>query len=144
MRSTDHPSWTVLFTTNVGACTCGALIIQLLIKTCVRGADLTSSKPIKWVAGTQFAQITPKGTPLKIKGCLKTQRTSENEQAQIVKHFGSKEVPMLRKLLREESGQDMIEYALLASFISIVAIAALRLIGPLIVAIYEDIQGALT
>ena len=51
---------------------------------------------------------------------------------------------MLRKLLREESGQDMIEYALLASFISIVAIAALRLIGPLIVAIYEDIQGALT
>jgi len=67
----------------------------------------------------------------------------KGEQAQKVKHYFSEEVPMLRKLFCEESGQDMIEYALLASFISIVAIATLRLIGPLIVAIYEDIQGAL-
>jgi len=67
----------------------------------------------------------------------------QDEQAHILKHFYSEEVPMLRKLFSEESGQDMIEYALLASFISIVAIAALRLIGPLIVAIYEDIQGSL-
>jgi Flp pilus assembly pilin Flp len=68
---------------------------------------------------------------------------SLKDPAQVINHFYSEEVPMLRKLLREESGQDMIEYALLASFISIVAIATLRLIGPLIVIIYEEIQTAL-
>jgi Flp pilus assembly pilin Flp len=51
---------------------------------------------------------------------------------------------MLKKLIRGEKGQDMVEYALLASFISIVAIAALRLIGPLVNAIYVAIQAALT
>jgi len=50
---------------------------------------------------------------------------------------------MLNRLFRDEKGQDMVEYALLASFISIVAIATLRLIGPLIVGIYQDIQAAL-
>ena len=54
------------------------------------------------------------------------------------------EVPMLRKLFCSESGQDMIEYALLTSFISIVAIAVLRLIGPLVSIIYENIVGALS
>ncbi len=54
------------------------------------------------------------------------------------------EVPMLRKLFYNESGQDMIEYALLASFISIVAIATLRLIGPLVSTIYENIVAALS
>jgi Flp pilus assembly pilin Flp len=51
---------------------------------------------------------------------------------------------MLRRFVREEDGQDMVEYALLASFISIVAIATLRLIGPLVSAIYVRIQAALT
>jgi Flp pilus assembly pilin Flp len=51
---------------------------------------------------------------------------------------------MLSKLIRDEKGQDMVEYALLASFISIVAIATLRLIGPLVDGIYVDIQTALT
>lgn len=51
---------------------------------------------------------------------------------------------MFSKLIRDEKGQDMVEYALLASFISIVAIATLRLIGPLVDAIYVDIQNALT
>jgi pilus assembly protein Flp/PilA len=50
----------------------------------------------------------------------------------------------LRRFIREESGQDMVEYALLASFISIVAIAALRAIGPLVNAIYVRVQTALT
>jgi Flp pilus assembly pilin Flp len=56
----------------------------------------------------------------------------------------SQEVRMLRKLIRDEKGQDMVEYALLASFISIVAIATLRLIGPLIDGIYQDIEAALS
>jgi Flp pilus assembly pilin Flp len=51
---------------------------------------------------------------------------------------------MLFKLIRDEKGQDMVEYALLASFISIVAIATLRLIGPLVDGIYQDIEDALT
>lgn len=48
------------------------------------------------------------------------------------------------RFLREEDGQDMVEYALLASFISIVAIVAIRAIGPLVNTIYENIQTALT
>jgi len=46
--------------------------------------------------------------------------------------------------LRKDDGQDMVEYALLASFISIVAIVALRAIGPLVRTIYTNIQTALT
>ena len=51
---------------------------------------------------------------------------------------------MLKKFFRDERGQDMIEYALLGAFISIVAIVTLRLIGPLVVDIYEGIEDALT
>jgi pilus assembly protein Flp/PilA len=50
----------------------------------------------------------------------------------------------LKRILREEEGQDMVEYGLLAAFISIVAIAALQAIGPLVSAIYTSIQNALT
>jgi Flp pilus assembly pilin Flp len=50
----------------------------------------------------------------------------------------------LRNLFKDERGQDMVEYALLGSFISIVAIATLRLIGPLVLAIYDAIHAALT
>ena len=50
----------------------------------------------------------------------------------------------LSRFFREDDGQDMVEYALLASFISIVAIIAIRAIGPLVRTIYENIQGALT
>lgn len=49
----------------------------------------------------------------------------------------------LLQLVRDEQGQDMIEYALLGAFISIVAILTLRLIGPLVAAIYVDIEEAL-
>lgn len=50
----------------------------------------------------------------------------------------------LIRFLREDSGQDMVEYGLLAAFISIVAIAALRAIGPLVNTIYQNVQAALT
>ncbi len=42
-----------------------------------------------------------------------------------------------------EDGQGMIEYALLAVFISIAAIAALVLIGPQVLQIFTDISNAL-
>ncbi len=51
---------------------------------------------------------------------------------------------MLISFFRKDDGQDMVEYALLASFISIVAIVALRAIGPLVRTIYQNIQAALT
>lgn len=51
---------------------------------------------------------------------------------------------MLYRLIRDEKGQDMIEYALLASFISIVAIVVIKLIGPLVNTIYTGVQTALT
>ena len=50
----------------------------------------------------------------------------------------------LSRLIREEQGQDMVEYALLAAFISIVAIVTIRNIGPLVDAIYQNVQAALT
>jgi pilus assembly protein Flp/PilA len=50
----------------------------------------------------------------------------------------------LLRFIREDNGQDMIEYALLASFISIVAIVAIRAIGPLVNTIYTNVQAALT
>ena len=51
---------------------------------------------------------------------------------------------MLKRLLKEEKGQDMVEYALLAAFISIVAIVAIKAIAPLVNAIYVKVQAALT
>jgi pilus assembly protein Flp/PilA len=50
----------------------------------------------------------------------------------------------LKRFLSEDSGQDMVEYGLLAAFVSIVAIAALRAIGPLVNTVYTGIQTALT
>lgn len=50
---------------------------------------------------------------------------------------------MLRKLFRREDGQDMIEYAILAAFISIIAIVAIKTIGPLVDAIYVAVSAAL-
>ena len=50
----------------------------------------------------------------------------------------------LKNLLRKEDGQDMVEYALLAAFISIVAIVTIRNIGPLVDAIYQNVESALS
>ena len=44
---------------------------------------------------------------------------------------------------RDEEGQDMIEYALLAALISIVAIALILLVGPYIDNLFSDVTNAL-
>lgn len=49
----------------------------------------------------------------------------------------------LRNLFRDEEGQDLIEYALLAAFIAIAAIAVLLVLGPMIVAVYQKVVVAL-
>jgi pilus assembly protein Flp/PilA len=47
---------------------------------------------------------------------------------------------LIARFIREEEGQDIIEYALLGAFISIVAIATITLIGTDVLNIYTDIQ----
>jgi Flp pilus assembly pilin Flp len=51
---------------------------------------------------------------------------------------------LLRRLIWEEQGQDLIEYALLAAFIALAATGMLILIGPQITALYTSIQTQLT
>lgn len=51
---------------------------------------------------------------------------------------------LVRNLLREEGGQDTLEFALVASWISIVSILALQAIGPQLVHIWLLIRFALS
>lgn len=51
---------------------------------------------------------------------------------------------MLKKLFRDERGEDMIEYALLAAFISIAAVAMIKLIGPILVTLFTNVKNALS
>lgn len=46
-------------------------------------------------------------------------------------------------VLQEEEGQDMIEYALLAALISIVAIAIIVLVGPYLKDLFQDVVNGL-
>ncbi len=50
----------------------------------------------------------------------------------------------LRNLFADERAEDMIEYGLLASFISVVAIAVLKLFGPLVISLYNSVVTAMT
>jgi Flp pilus assembly pilin Flp len=51
-------------------------------------------------------------------------------------------VKKIRRLIRRQSGQDMVEYALLAAFISIVSIGAVLAIGPSVKPTYYRVQDA--
>jgi pilus assembly protein Flp/PilA len=50
---------------------------------------------------------------------------------------------MVDTLLNREEGQDMVEYALLAALISIVAIAIIILLGPYLKDLFQDVVNAL-
>jgi Flp pilus assembly pilin Flp len=50
---------------------------------------------------------------------------------------------LLERLTGREEGQDMIEYALLAALISIVAIAIIILVGPYLQDLFQDVVNAL-
>ena len=52
-------------------------------------------------------------------------------------------ISTIRAVVGDERGQDLIEYGLLASFLSIAAIAVLRTIGVPIVAMFQKILSAL-
>jgi pilus assembly protein Flp/PilA len=49
----------------------------------------------------------------------------------------------IRRFTEREEGQDMIEYALLAALISIVAIAVIILIGPYLKNLFQDVVNGL-
>ena len=46
---------------------------------------------------------------------------------------------LFKNLWVDESGQDLVEYALLVALIAIVVIAALRLLGPIIATVFNNI-----
>ncbi len=48
---------------------------------------------------------------------------------------------LLRRLVRDESGQDIIEYALLAAGISVLIIPIANLIGPALTRAYQTINS---
>jgi pilus assembly protein Flp/PilA len=50
---------------------------------------------------------------------------------------------MIERLVNREEGQDMVEYALLAALISIVAIAIIVLIGPYLKDLFQDVVNGL-
>ena len=50
---------------------------------------------------------------------------------------------LLRRLIREEQGQDLIEYALLAAFIAIVAIVAITEVGTNVNAVFVKVKTKL-
>jgi len=53
-------------------------------------------------------------------------------------------ISFLLEFLREEEGQDLIEYALLVALISLVCVAALTTAGSQVNAIFENIKNRLT
>jgi len=50
---------------------------------------------------------------------------------------------MIAALQNREEGQDMVEYALLAALISIVAIAIIILLGPYLKDLFQDVVNSL-
>jgi len=48
-----------------------------------------------------------------------------------------------KTLWADESGQDLVEYALLVALIAIIVIAALRILGPIIATVFNNISDNL-
>ena len=51
---------------------------------------------------------------------------------------------LIQRFIREEEGQDIIEYALLAAFISIAAILMVKAIGPKVNTYFSNVNNQLT
>ena len=49
---------------------------------------------------------------------------------------------LLGRLVFDDSGQDTVEYGLLAAFISIAALLAIKAIGPLVESLYQQVAAA--
>lgn len=51
---------------------------------------------------------------------------------------------LLNRFIRDEEGQDLIEYALLVVFIALIVAAALPILGTSVKNVYTNIQGSLS
>jgi Flp pilus assembly pilin Flp len=51
---------------------------------------------------------------------------------------------LIQELIRGESGQDLIEYALLVSFLALVSVAALNILGTTLAGFYQGLQTRLS
>ena len=56
----------------------------------------------------------------------------------------SKLFTLVKKVVRREQGATMIEYGLLAALVSIAALAALQLLGPALLNIFNQVVTAIT
>ena len=52
--------------------------------------------------------------------------------------------PLIKKLLKDESGATAIEYGLIAALVSVAAIAALTAMGGSLNSMFEAVSGALS
>lgn len=50
---------------------------------------------------------------------------------------------LVKRLIKEEEGQGMIEYVIIAAFISIVAIATIKLIGPKVENVWGNVNDGM-
>lgn len=50
---------------------------------------------------------------------------------------------LVKRLIKEEEGQGMIEYVIIAAFISIVAILVIRAVGPKVNNVWENVNNGL-
>ncbi len=50
---------------------------------------------------------------------------------------------LIRRLVKEEEGQGMVEYGLIIALVAIIAMAGLQFLGPAIDAVFDDITSAL-
>ena len=50
---------------------------------------------------------------------------------------------MLKRLIKDEGGQDLIEYGVLAAFLAVAALATIKLIGPIVNDLYVVVTEAL-
>jgi pilus assembly protein Flp/PilA len=70
-------------------------------------------------------------------GNSSTQFEPKREERDIMKN-------LFARFIKEDEGQDLIEYALLAGFISLAATAVLVIIGPNLASLYTKMNGDLT
>jgi pilus assembly protein Flp/PilA len=51
---------------------------------------------------------------------------------------------LIQRFIRDEEGQDLVEYAFLLAFIALIAVAGVTLVGTSITNVYNSITGQLT
>ena len=61
----------------------------------------------------------------------------------MIKFLGREDIIMIKRILKDESGQGMVEYGLILGLVAIAAIAALLLLGPKIATLFSTAEQAI-